>query len=130
MSDFTGLAKAKKEDLESAINSWNCKYNTVKAKYDELLERSKSEYLQLKFLWIFPYKKNTYEYIKEQTSWDGRWWTKAEALCSLYAEEFSFNDANIYNNYGHMDDIEAMYELNPDEVYLSSEQAAKVGRWK
>ena len=128
--DFTGLVKAKKEDLESAIKNWNAAYREAEIKCDELLERSKGEYLDFKFLWFFPYKENTYEHIKSQVGWEGKYWTATAAIKDLYPEDFTQEDSNRLHNEGYFDDIEAMYNTNPDEVYLSPEQAAKVMRWK
>lgn len=129
MNNFNGLVKAKYYDLEKALDNWNNAYNEAKEKKKQLLELAKTETISYKVLWFIPITKTKYKYIKDNVSWDGKYWTVEQALVDIYPEQFTVAMKEISHNFGYFSDIEAMIKINMDEVYLSAEQAAKVVRW-
>jgi hypothetical protein len=130
MSDFNGLVKAKRQDLEKALHNWKEAYSAAKRVRSELIERSKQETITTKFLWVFSDTRSKYDYIKSEVGFGGSYWTFSSGLKDIYPDVFTAHVAGILDNGRYFDDIEAMLNLNPEEVYLSSEQAAKVVKWR
>ena len=130
MSNFNGLVRAKKEDLDKAVSNWDKAYGNAVGIRRELLERSKQETVTTKFLWLFSNTQTKYEYIKSELGFDGSYWTISCGLRDLYPEEFTGHIFWIWENRNYFADIKAMLSINPDELYLSSEQAAKVVKWR
>lgn len=129
MTQFNGLVKAKYEDLVLAIDNWNKVYEDIQSKYKELLLRSREETIKTKFLWFFTVEENKYDYIVSNTDWHGKYWTPDDALIDLYPDEYTKNMRNIRHKHSYFSDIKAMVKVSHNDVYLSSEQAAKVVEW-
>ena len=129
MSNFNGLVRAKKEDLDKAVSNWDKAYSEADAIRKKLLERSKVETLTSKFPWIPNEIGTTYEYILKEPR-VGSFKTFEEGLHFIYPDEFTHTLYNTWESYKHLINIKAMLSINPDELYLSSEQAVKVVEWR
>jgi hypothetical protein len=132
MSNFNGLVRAKKEDLDKAVSNWDKAYSEADAIRKKLSERSMVETLTSKYPWM-PEEVGTltvYEYILKERRSGSSFETFENGLQFIYPSEFTHNVYKACESYKHLINIKAMLNINPDELYLSSEQAVKVVEWR
>lgn len=129
MSNFNGLVKAKKEDVESALNNWDKTYQEAYNIRKTLIERSKQETITTTFLWLFKKTQTKYAHMNSLV-FNGYYWTVERAIHATYPTEFPYGLRDICDNECYFQDIKVMFDINPDEMYLSPEQAVKVFRWR
>lgn len=129
MTEFSGMVKVDNHTLSNAINNWKSDYNYAKSLRDSLIERSKSETITIKLLWVFNKTKTKYQYIKDRIKEE--WFTDVDdVLCELYPDEYNYSLRSICDAPDCFDDIITLRDLYSKDVYLSVEQAAKVLKWK
>ena len=128
MNNFEGFAKVDKVSILQAVSNRKRFYDQTLEKYNTLLEKSKTDYVDKKFL-FFKYKVSKYE-IAQINSVEN-YYPVLYTLDEFYPNELSSDEFTVLRcGEDHLQVISNLAKSGSNHIYLNPEQCRLVEFWK